>query len=169
MVRAAVASRKIWRQICRQIFRENSTPSLPVPVQPRGQLSGAVSDVVTSPPNLRPRPETGLGRTPTLDPAIEDLIRQVLDRVSLTFEARDLAANVIARLRDLVGDLPASADHHHSEPYGLLRHSLEVALKMLQEFEKTLGNEEQPGPMPGLCCIPPDSSQWQYLCFLASL
>jgi hypothetical protein len=170
MVRAAVASRKIWRRVCRQIFRENSNPSLPVSEQPRGQLSGAVQEAFTPPPELvLAKPESGLAKMPELDPAIEDLIRQVLDRVSVTFEARDLATSVIARLRHLVGDLPASADHHHSEPYGLLRHSLEVALKMLQEFERILGDEAQPGPMSGLCCVPPDSSQWQYLCFLASL
>jgi len=170
MVETAVAnSRKIWRQVCRQIFRENSNPSLPVPAQPRGQLSGAIPDMFTSPPELHPTKPAGSVGPPKLDPAIEDLLDQVLDRVSLTDKARDLGTGVIARLRDLVGDLPASADHHHSEPYGLLRHSLEVALKMLQEFEGTVGDDAQPGPSPNTCYLPSDSSQWQYLCFLASL
>src|SRR5256885_14360569 len=98
MVKAAAASRKIWRQICRQIFRENSTLTLPVPAQPRGQLLGAVPEAFTPPPDFHPtKPEPGLAKMPELDPAIEDLIRQVLDRVSLTFEARDLATEVIAR------------------------------------------------------------------------
>ena len=55
MVKAAAASRKIWRQICRQIFRENSTLTLPVPAQPRGQLSGAVPEAFTPPPDF-PQP-----------------------------------------------------------------------------------------------------------------
>ena len=33
-----------------------------------------------------------------------------------------------------MGDLPASAAHHHAEPGGLYRHSLEVALQALEEF-----------------------------------
>jgi len=66
-----------------------------------------------------------------------------------------LAAGVIARLRELVGDMPASADHHHSECYGLLRHSLEVAVKMLDEFEAVETTEGSP--------------QWQYLSFLAGV
>ena len=80
---------------------------------------------------------------------------QVLERIWFSFEARNLAAGVIARLRELVGDMPASADHHHSESYGLLQHSLEVAVKMLDEFEKIKTSE--------------GSAQWQYLAFLAGL
>ena len=167
MVKAAVASRKLWRQICRQIFRENSNPSLPVPEQPRGQVPGAVPVAFTLPPEMHPaKPELGLAKMPELDPAIEDLIRQVLDRVSLTFEARDLATSVIARLRDLVGDLPASADHHHSEPYGLLRHSLEVTLKMLDDFESTAGETGSDDCDSATNMFRP---VWQFVCFLAGL
>ena len=32
-----------------------------------------------------------------------------------------------------------------------------------------LDSEAQPSSIPGLSCVPSDSSQWQYLCFLASL
>lgn len=142
MVKAAGAVlRKIWRQVCRQIFRENRTLTLPVPAHPRGQLSGAVLRAFASPPE------------PPL--VIENLRHQVLERLWFSFEARNLAAGVIARLRELVGDLPASADHHHSEPYGLLRHSLEVAVKVLDEFERAKTTE--------------DSAQWQYVSFLAGL
>jgi len=82
-------------------------------------------------------------------------------------DCRERGARVIAKLRDLVGDLPASADHHHSEPYGLLRHSLEVALKMLEEFEKMLFADVPPNA--AVIKIPADSRQLQNLCFLAGL
>jgi len=168
MVKTAVA-RKIWRQIFRQIFRKTGTLTLPVPAHPRGQLSGAVLGASAPPPRLLPtKPEPGLAGIPALDPAIEDLTQRVLDRLSLTFELRELGGAVIARLRELLGDLPASADHHHSEPYGLLRHSLEVALKMLAEFERKLVTEAR-GPLPDTLRLPADSPQWQYLCFLAAL
>lgn len=138
---ALAVSRKIWRRICRQIFREKRTLTLPVPACPQGQFSRAVPGTFASPPEL--------------PVAIEDLIDQVLERIWFSFEARNLAAGVIARLRELVGDIPASADHHHSESYGLMRHSLEVAVKMLNEFEKIKTSD--------------DSAQWQYLAFLAGL
>jgi conjugal transfer pilus assembly protein TraI len=86
---------------------------------------------------------------------IENLMHRVLERTSFSGESRDLADRVFARLRDLVGDMPASADHHHSESNGLLQHSLEVAVKMLDEFEKVKTTE--------------DSAQWQYVAFLAGL
>ena len=73
----------------------------------------------------------------------------------------------MAKLRDLVSDLPASADHHHSSRFGLLQHSLEVALKMLEQFEKTL----LPGAPPDVALFntEADPLQTQYLCFLAGL
>ncbi len=156
MVKDAVAVlRKIWRQICRQIFRQNRTLTLPVPAHPQGQLSGAVPGAIASPPEP-PR-------------VIENLRLQVIERLWFSFEARNLAAGVIARLRELAGDLPASADHHHSESYGLLRHSLEVGLKMVDEFDRRLVVEAQLIPSAGVSEIPPDTPQWQYLCFLAGL
>ena len=113
MVKAAGAVlRKIWRQICRQISRENATLTLPVPAHPRGQESGAVPGTFVSPPE----PQRAL---------LEQLTENILSRLP-DMDCRERGARVIAKLRDLVGDLPASADHHHSEPYGVL-HSLEVA------------------------------------------
>ena len=67
----------------------------------------------------------------------------------------------------MVADLPASADHHHSEPYGLLQHSLEVAVKMLEEFDKILFADVPPDAV--FFKTPEGSPQWQYLCFLAGL
>src|ERR1700740_3321789 len=80
---------------------------------------------------------------------------------------RSRGARVMAKLRDPVGDLPASADHHHSSRFGLLQHSLEVALKMLEEFEKTL----LPDAPPDLVVFntEADPLQTQYLYFLTGL
>jgi Putative helicase len=126
MVKTAVALlRKIWREICRQIFRESGTLTLPVPAHPRGQLSGAVPGMFVSPPE----PQRAL---------LEELTENVVSRLP-DMDCRERGARVIWKATGpYIGDLPASADQHHSEAYGLLRHSLEVALKMLEEFEKML-------------------------------
>jgi Putative helicase len=154
MVKPAVALlRKIWRQFCREIFRENRTLTLPVPAHPRGQELGAVPGTFEPPPE----PQRAL---------LEELTENVVSRLP-DMDCRERGARVIAKLRDLVGDLPASADHHDSEPYGLLRHSLEVALKMLEEFEKMLFADVPPNA--AAIKIPADSRQLQYLCFLAGL
>jgi hypothetical protein len=98
---------------------------------------------------------------------LDELTENILSRLPEEMDCRSHGARVMAKLRDLVGDLPASADHHHSSRFGLLQHSLEVALKMLEEFEKTL-----------LADVPPDLAvfntaadplQTQYLYFLAGL
>jgi hypothetical protein len=98
---------------------------------------------------------------------LDELTETILSRLPEEMDCRSRGARVMAKLRDLVGDLPASADHHHSSRFGLLQHSLEVALKMLEEFEKTL-----------LADVPPDLAvfntaadplQTQYLYFLAGL
>jgi hypothetical protein len=73
----------------------------------------------------------------------------------------------MAKLHDLVGDLPASADHHHSSRFGLLQHSLEVALRVLEEFEKTLLPDAPPDV--ALFNTAADPVQTQYLGFLAGL
>jgi hypothetical protein len=154
MVKAAVALlRKIWSQICRQIFRENRTLTLPVPAHPRGQELGAIQGTFEPPPE----PQRAF---------LEELTENVVSRLP-DIDCRERGARVMAKLRDLVGDLPASADHHHSEPYGLLRHSLEVALKMLEEFENMLFADVPPNAT--VIKIPTDSRQLQYLCFLAGL
>jgi Putative helicase len=155
MVRtAAAASRKIWRQISRQIFRQDRTLTLPVPEPPRGQESGAVLGMIELPPESQRL-------------LLDELTETILSRLPEEMGCRARGARVIAKLRDLVGDLPASADHHHSEPYGLLQHSLEVALKMLEEFEKTL----LPDAPPDVALFNPEADplQTQYLYFLAGV
>jgi DNA relaxase TraI-like protein len=155
MVKAAAAlTRKIWRQISRQIFRKNRTLTLPVPAHPRGQLSGA--DLGT----FEPPPESQRI-------LLDKLTENILSRLPEEMDCRARGRRVMAKLRDLVGDLPASADHHHSSRFGLLQHSLEVARNMLEEFEKTL----LPDAPPDLAVFntEADPVQTQYLCFLAGL
>ena len=61
--------------------------------------------------------------------SVEDIKERVLHWLSLDMQVRALAERLIDRFAETVGDLPASADHHHAELGGLHRHSLEVALK----------------------------------------
>lgn len=151
---AAAASRKIWRQISRQIFRQDRTLTLPVPEHPRGQESGAVRGMFEPPPESR-------------RVLLDDLTENILSWLPEEMDCRARGARVIAKLRDLVGDLPASADHHHSDRFGLLQHSLEVALKMLEEFEKTLLPDAP--PKVALFNTEADPLETQYLYFLAGL
>jgi hypothetical protein len=151
---AAAVARKIWRQISRQIFRQNGTLTLPVPAHPRGQELGAVPGMFEPPPESQRI-------------LLDELTENILSRLPEEMDCRARGARVIAKLRDLVGDLPASADHHHSSRFGLLQHSLEVALKMLEEFEKTLLPDAPPDV--ALFNTEADPLQTQYLCFLAGL
>ena len=98
---------------------------------------------------------------------IDHLIDKILNRLPPDMDCPKRGARVIAKLRALVGDLPASADHHHSNRFGLLQHSLEVALKMLEEFEKTLSADVPPDA--AVFRTAADPLQTQYLCFLAGL
>ena len=151
---AAALPRKIWRQIYRQIFRQNRTLTLPVPACPRGQESGAVLGMFEPPPESQRA-------------LLDELTENILSRLPEEMDCRSRGARVMAKLRDLVGDLPASADHHHSSRFGLLQHSLEVALKMLEEFEKTLLPDAAPDM--ALFNTEADPLQNQYLSFLAGL
>jgi len=49
----------------------------------------------------------------------------------LSLDMRVLAERLLERFAVTVGDLPASAAHHHAEPGGLYRHSLEVGRSRL--------------------------------------
>jgi hypothetical protein len=101
-------------------------------------------------------------------PELQPLVRQILLRLS-KYGNFGRGAAVIERLGALVGDLPASANHHHSEPNGLLRHSLEVGLKMVEEVDRRLAAQAELDPSADVSEASPDAPQWQYLCFLAGL
>ena len=68
-----------------------------------------------------------------------------------------------------MGDLPASAAHHHAEPGGLYRHSVEVALKALEEFEGNMKMEQRPDGSVDSFRSSRNRSRWQYATFIASL
>src|SRR5439155_12978629 len=157
MLDAIVLSRKIFLRIYREIFRPKVNPSLPVPVRPQGWVLGV------APGTIKLSPE------PSQQVTVDNLIDKILNRLPRDTDCRERGARVIAKLRDLVGDLPASADHHHSTRFGLLRHSLEVALKMLEQSSATPAREHPPdGTLDGAENIGNDS-RWQYLHFLAGL
>lgn len=102
-------------------------------------------------------------------PELQPLIRLILLRLS-KYDNFGRGAAVIERLGALVGDLPASANHHHSDANGLLRHSLEVGLKMVEEVDRRLvAQAELDDPSADVSEVSPDAPQWQYLCFLAGL
>lgn len=157
-MRDAIAqSRKIFRQIYREIFRPQVNPSLPVPERPQGWVLGV------APGTIKLSPE------PSQQVAIHNLTGKILNRLPSDMDCSERGARVIAKLRDLVGDLPASADHHHSTRFGLLRHSLEVALKMLEQSSATPATEHPPDGTGDGFGNSRNDARWQYLHFLAGL
>src|SRR5215471_4103357 len=125
MVKAEAAlMRKIWREISRQIFRQNRTLTLPVPAHPRGQESGAVLGTFEPPPESQRI-------------LLDKLTENILSRLPEEMECRARGRRVMAKLRDLVGDLPASADHHHSSRFGLLQHSAHRLARLLVSWRQT--------------------------------
>lgn len=102
-------------------------------------------------------------------PSIEDITERILYWLSLDIEVRALAERLLQRFAETVGDLPASAEHHHSEPGGLYRHSLEVALKALEEFEGNIIMERRPDGSVDSFRSSRNRPRWQYATFIAAL
>jgi hypothetical protein len=94
---------------------------------------------------------------------------QILYRLSLDFRSHELAEALLDRFRCLVGDLPASESHHHSHPGGLYQHSLEVALRTLQEFAGTTITERLPDGSVDSFQSSRNKPRWQYATFIAAL
>jgi Putative helicase len=153
---ASTGLREIWRRICLQISRPHLNPSLPLPVHPRGRVSGAVPGTF----QLPPEPQRAL---------LDELIAEILSRLPQDADCRERGARVIAKLSALVGDLPASADHHHSDRFGLLQHSLEVALKMMEESKAIPVRPYPPDGSASGVDGPGNAPRWRYLCFLAGV
>jgi hypothetical protein len=99
----------------------------------------------------------------------EELTSRILYRLSLDRRARELAARLLGRFLNLVGDLPASASHHHHEAGGLYQHSLEVALRMLEEFEGNVIMERRADGSVDSFQSARNRPRWQYACFLTAL
>jgi Putative helicase len=101
--------------------------------------------------------------------SVEAMTERILYWLSLDTQVRALAERLLERFAVTVGDLPASAKHHHSEPGGLYRHSLEVALKALEEFEGNMIMERRPdGSVDGFRSSR-NRPRWQYASFIAAL
>lgn len=94
---------------------------------------------------------------------------RILYWLSLNMEARALAERLLERFAVTVGDLPASAAHHHAESGGLYRHSLEVALKALEEFEGNMVMERRPDGSVDSFRSSRNRPRWQYATFIAAL
>src|SRR5579884_834446 len=94
---------------------------------------------------------------------------QILYWLSADLRARALAERLLQRFAVTVGDLPASAAHHHAEPGGLYRHSVEVALKALEEFEGKMEMERRPDGSVDSFRSAHNRSRWQYATFIAAL
>jgi hypothetical protein len=94
---------------------------------------------------------------------------QILYWLSLDLRVRALAERLLQRFAVTVGDLPASAAHHHAEPGGLYRHSVEVALKALEEFEGNMKMERRPDGSVDSFRSSRNRPRWQYATFIAAL
>jgi hypothetical protein len=94
---------------------------------------------------------------------------RILYWLSLDTQVRALAERLLQRFAVTVGDLPASAAHHHAEVGGLYRHSLEVALKALEEFEGNMVMERRPDGSIDSFRSSRNRPRWQYATFIAAL
>lgn len=101
--------------------------------------------------------------------SVEAMSKRILYWLSLNMEVRALAERLLERFAVTVGDLPASAAHHHAEPGGLYRHSLEVALKALEEFEGAIKMERRPDGSVDSFRSSHNRPRWQYATFIAAL
>ena len=101
--------------------------------------------------------------------SVETMTERILYWLSLDMQVRALAERLLERFAVTVGDLPASAAHHHAEPGGLYRHSLEVALKALEEFEGNMKMEQRPDGSVDSFRSSRNRSRWQFATFIAAL
>ena len=58
--------------------------------------------------------------------SVETMTERILYWLSLDMQVRALAERLLQRFAVTVGDLPASALHHHAKPGGLDRRSMEA-------------------------------------------
>jgi Putative helicase len=101
--------------------------------------------------------------------SVEAMTERILYWLSLDTQVRALAESLLERFAVTVGDLPASAQHHHAEPGGLYRHSLEVALKALEEFEGNMIMERRSDGSVDSFRSSRNRPRWQYATFIAAL
>jgi len=102
-------------------------------------------------------------------PSAEQLTQKILYWLSLDSQVKALAERLLTRFHSMVGDLPASADHHHSGKGGLYQHSIEVGLRALEEFEGNILMERKPDGSVDSFRSSRNRPRWQYACFIAAL
>lgn len=93
------------------------------------------------------KPVTGMGGTPAVDwifayTQYRSEAKDALEFPMTGVEMGDLEAwirDLLTPLTLWILDLPASESHHHAYPYGLLDHSLEVALAATTECSSKIG------------------------------
>ena len=102
-------------------------------------------------------------------PPVEELTEKILYWLSSDQRVRALAEKLLHRFEETVGDLPASEKHHHCEPGGLYRHSLEVALKALEEFEGDIIMESRSDGSIDSFRSSRNRPRWQYATFIGAL
>ena len=101
--------------------------------------------------------------------SVEELTEKILYWLSSDQRVRALAEKLLHRFEETVGDLPASEKHHHSEAGGLYRHSLEVALKALEEFEGDIIMEPRSDGSIDSFRSSRNRPRWQYATFIGAL
>src|SRR5260370_11258951 len=102
-------------------------------------------------------------------PQSSTIKERVLYWLSLDTQVRALAERPLEGFAVTVGALPASAAHHHAEAGGLYRHSLEVALKALEEFEGNMIMERRLDGSVDSFRSSRNRPRWQYATFIAAL
>lgn len=101
--------------------------------------------------------------------SVEELTEKIFYWLSSDLQVRALAERLLHRFAETVGDLPASEKHHHAELGGLYRHSLEVALKALEEFEGNIVMEHRPDSTVDSFRSSRNRPRWQYATFIGAL
>ena len=101
--------------------------------------------------------------------SVEALTDKILYLLSCDLQVRALAGKLLHRFAETVGDLPASEKHHHAEPGGLHRHSLEVALNALKEFEGNIVMEHRSDSTVDSFRSARNRPRWQYATFIGAL
>ncbi|HVR87672.1 MAG TPA: TraI domain-containing protein [Planctomycetota bacterium] len=93
--------------------------------------------------------------------AVREAERAIVARSSLADQ--DYVSNVLQLFAHWALDLPASENHHHARPYGLFRHSAEVASATVQDLQERWS--------PGRGCILPPAEQalWLKVAFALGL
>ncbi len=102
-------------------------------------------------------------------PSVEEIAEKILYWLSSDLQVRALAERLLHRFAETVGDLPASERHHHAEPGGLHRHSLEVAEKALEEFEGNIVMEHRSDSTVDSFRSSRNRPRWQYATFIGAL